>query len=108
MIAYQEQMSKQQLSNQLFVGIKKHLLIAQTTSNSKAVRLSSLANIAEVLEYVCDNLNESLPPDEFAIFSKFFTKLLVKVATAKVLIHQSPITFNDEIGFISTVLSLEG
>ena len=98
--------SQQQLNVQLLIGLKRHLLLAQSTSESKEIRLGSLANLSEVLEYVCLNINEAVPEEEQAIYRKFFMVLLTKVTLAKVQIHQRPAMFTDEIGFISTILSL--
>jgi hypothetical protein len=104
---YQNHLSKAQLNEQLLVGLKKHLSIAQTTTLPKSERLTSLSNVAEVLQYVVDNINEAIDVNEQAIFTRFFTLLLTKVVVARVQIHQTPMTFDDEIGFISTVLSLK-
>ena len=98
--------STQQLNVQLLVGLKRHLLIAQATNEPKEKRLESLSNLAEVLEYVCLNINEDVPAEEQAIYRKFFMALLTRVTLAKVQIHQRPAMFTDEIGFISTILQL--
>lgn len=103
---YQTHKSVKELHQQLLIGIKKHLMIAQTTSESKTVRLQSLTNIAEVVEYVLQNMNEAIPVDEQAIYVRFFSLLLIKVKHAQFAIHSSPLTFVDEIGFISTLLKI--
>ena len=105
-MSYQHNKTPKELNEQLLIGIKKHLLIAQSTSETKAVRLQSLSNVAEVLEYVLQNMNEAVPLEELAIYYKFFKKLLTRITVAKIQIHQHPATFTDEIGFISMVLSL--
>ena len=106
-MSYQTHLTQSQLSEQLLVGIKKHLVISQTTSYPKEKRMESLSNIAEVLEYVINNINEAIPQEEQIIYQKFFILLAKKIAIAKVQIHQKPVSFTDEIGFISTVLSLK-
>ena len=96
-------MYEQPKVEQLIVGLIRHLTIAQTTSNSKEVRLKSLKNISEVLEYVImigytgeQNFGEEL-------LTKFFSQLLVTVKIADVQIHMNPIKFEDEIGFLNTI-----
>lgn len=105
-MSYQSHKTNRELNQQLLIGIKKHLLIAQNTSEPKQTRLTSLRNIGEVLEYVLDNMNDAIPAEEHAICFRFFTILLVKVKHAEINIHQTPSSFNDEIGFISVLLKI--
>lgn len=104
---YQQQFSNAQITQQLFVGLKKHLILAQTTSWSKDKRLLSLKNIAEVLEYVVLNINTEISKEERELFLRFFELLLVKVTKAIIQIHHTPMSFDDEIGFISTILNIK-
>lgn len=103
---YQSHKSVSELNSQLLIGLKKHLLIAQSTSEPKQKRLQSLQNMAEVLEYILENINEAIPEEEQAICFRFFTMLLVKVKKAQVYIHTTPVTFNEEIGFISVLSAI--
>ena len=105
-MSYQKYLSKAQLNSQLLIGLKKHLLITQNTSLHKQTRLESLNILIELLEYVSVNINEAISADEQVIYGKFFSGLLTKVAIAKVKLHTSPVKFDDEIGFISVMLSL--
>jgi hypothetical protein len=103
-MSYEKNLSSLDKNEQLLFGLQKHLTIAQTTSNPKAKRLESLANIAEVLEFVIHHLNGNTAED--AMLYRFFNHLLVTVKTAELHIHQKPITFLDEIGFLSTLLKI--
>ena len=105
-MSYQKNLTAKDLSQQLLVGLKRHLLIAQSTNEPKQKRLESLANLAEVVTYVIENLHEAIPPNEQAIYSKFFVLLLVKLRHATIAINGTPDTFVDEIGFISTLLKI--
>ncbi len=78
-MSYERHKSNAELHTQLLFGLKKHLLIAQTTSESKQKRLESMKNLGDVLEYIIDNMNQAIPEDEQAIYSRFFSLLLVKV-----------------------------
>ena len=102
--SYHNNASSKDINNQLLIGLKKHLLIAQDSSNKKEVRLNSLNNISEVLEYVTYNINESIPEEEKAILEKFFRMLLTKVRVSIINIHSKPETFTEEIAFISVLL----
>ena len=103
---YQNNLSSKEINNQLLIGLKKHLLIAQDSSNKKDIRLTSLNNISEVLEYVTYNVQDSLPEEEKAILEKFFRMLLTKVRVSIINIHSKPETFAEEISFISVLLKL--
>lgn len=103
---YQSNKTQKELNFQLLVGLKKHLQIAGNTSLSKKERTESIENMEEVLSYVLMHLNEAIPSEELAILSRFFQKLLVKIAKAKILIHSKPESFNDEIGFINILLQI--
>ena len=103
---YQNNLSSKDINLQLLIGLKKHLLIAQDSSHKKDVRLNSLNNISEVLEYVTYNVQDSLPDAERAILEKFFNLLLVKVRTGIINIHSKPETFAEEIAFISVLLKI--
>lgn len=105
-MSYQANFTQKELNFQLLIGLKKHLILAQTTSLPKSTRLESLTNVGEVLEYVCMHINEAIPAEEQAIYQRFFFKLLAKVGEAKVLIHTTPVVFNDELGFITTMLAI--
>ena len=63
---YEQSLSPYQLNDKLLIGLKKHLIIASDTSRSKADRLTSLNNMTEVLEYVLEDFNESIPEEEKA------------------------------------------
>ena len=104
--SYQATMTQKELNSQLLIGLKKHLIIAQDTSAKKEVRLNSLNNISEVLEYVSYNVNDSLPEDERAILSRFFNLLLTKVKSSIISIHSKPETFQEEIAFINILLKI--
>lgn len=91
-------------SEQLLVGLIRHLTIAETTSNPKQQRLESLKNISEVLEYILNNCsNENAEED---MLHRFFRHLLVKVKIADVQIHMNPMKFPEEIGFLTTLLKI--
>jgi hypothetical protein len=105
-VPYQNTLSQQELNRQLLFGLKKHLEIAQSTSVKKSERLTSLQNVAEVLEYVVTFINEAVPVEEQAILYKFFMKLLVSVKKAECDIHFKPGTFNEEIVFINVLINL--
>jgi hypothetical protein len=104
--SYQEALSPKELNNQLLVGLKKHLTIAQDTSSKKDARLNSLNNISDVLEFVSYNVNDSLPEGEREILSRFFNMLSVKVRSGIITIHSKPETFHEEIAFINILLKL--
>lgn len=87
----------------LLVGIKKHLLIAQDTSTKKETRIKSLQNLGEVLEYVLENIDNVTMHDERVLLEKFFTHLHRKVKRGTVSIHISHVTFTEEIAFISVL-----
>ena len=103
---YENNLSPAQLNYQLLVGLKKHLIIAETTSNSKSVRLTSLNNISEVLEFVIENLNDSLNDKELVLLDRFFRHLLSKIVKAKITIHSEPMKFADELGYINILLQM--
>lgn len=103
---YQQNASKKELSQQLLIGLKKHLILGQDTTIKKETRIKSLANIVEVLEFVVGDVNENLPAEEKAVLERFFQLLLVKVQSAIIDIHSKPETFVDEIAFISILLKL--
>ncbi len=103
---YSSNLPKKELNFQLLVGIKKHLMIAQDTSRSKADRLTSLGNLKEVIEFVLVDLNEACQADEVAIYRRFFNLLITKLGVASVKIHQEPVGFADEIAFISVLLKM--
>lgn len=103
---YSTHKTHKELNQQLLVGLKKHLLIAQDTSQSKAKRDQSLTGLTEVLEYVINNINEACGPEEVAIYRAFFVKLLSSVVHAQVALHTKPSMFTDEIGFINILLQL--
>lgn len=107
MMNYQDNLSKKELNYQLLVGLKKHLILAQTTNLSKLKRIRSLDNLGEVLEYICLHINDAISAEEQSIFARFFTLLLTKVTQAKSMIHQTPLTFEDEIGFISIMIAIK-
>lgn len=103
---YQTHKSTRELNQQLLIGMKKHLQIAQDTTQSKSTRLQSLSNLQEVLEYVCGHINEACGPDEVAIYQAFFSKTLIRIVKAKVDIHNTPLSFNDEIGFLNIMSNI--
>lgn len=103
---YQTNKSTQELNQQLLIGLKKHLSIAQDTTTPKQTRLVSLSNVQEVLEYVCEHINEACGLEETAIYRAFFTKTLTRVVRAKTEVHTSPLSFADEIGFINIMISI--
>lgn len=105
-MSYQSNKSVKELNQQLLIGLKKHLTIAQTTSELKTKRLESLLNVAEVLEYVVTHINEAIPPDEQAICVRFFSLLLIKVKHAQIKLHSTPETFTEEIGFLSMLMKI--
>jgi hypothetical protein len=88
------------------IGLKKHLLIAQDTSLKKETRIQSLSNIAEVLEFVLVNHQETIAQEHTMVLGKFFNHLLVKVKQSQVSVHSTHTTFDQEIGFISVLMSL--
>lgn len=103
---YQTSLSKKELNQQLLIGLKRHLLIAQDTTAKKDTRLTSLTNLAEVLEYVLDDINTAIGAEERAILRRFFQLLLTKIKFAQVDIHNKPETFTEEIAFISILLKI--
>ena len=103
---YSANLPKKELNFQLLVGIKKHLMIAQDTSRSKADRLISLGNLKEVIEFVLVDMNEAVAAEEVTIYRKFFNLLITKLGVASVKIHQEPVAFTDEIAFISVLLKM--
>lgn len=103
---YQTNLSKKEVNQQLLIGLKRHLMISQDTTAKKDVRLTSLTNLAEVLEYVVSDINSAVSAEEQAILRRFFQLLLTKVKFATIDIHNKPETFNDEIAFISILLKI--
>ena len=103
---YQQNISKKDLSQQLLIGLKKHLLIGQDTTLKKETRLQSLSNIVEVLEYIVSNVNDQLPAEEKAILERFCRLLLIKTQSAIISVHSQPETFQEEISFINILLKL--
>ena len=103
---YQTNLSKKEINQQLLIGLKRHLLIAQDTTAKKDIRLTSLTNLAEVLEYVLDDINTAIGAEERAILRRFFQLLLTKIKFAQVDIHNKPETFIEEIAFISILLKI--
>lgn len=91
--------------DQLIVGLKRHLLIAQDTTKKKSERLQSLNNLSEVLGFIVDNPTEQLTEGD-ALLRKFFYHLLVKVKKACINIHTSPDTFEEELSFLSILQRL--
>lgn len=91
----------------LLIGIKRHLLIAQDTSQKKDVRIQSLSNLGEAIEYVLLDLNTELALEERQLLKKFFSHLLIKIKKGLVSIHTTPCTFDEEIGFINVLLSIQ-
>lgn len=103
---YQTNMSKKEINQQLLVGLKRHLILAQDTTAKKDVRLNSLSNLAEVLEYVVSDINSAVSVEEQAILRRFFQLLLAKIKFAIIDIHNKPETFTEEIAFISILLKI--
>lgn len=103
---YQTNLSKKEVNQQLLTGLKRHLLIAQDTTAKKNTRLTSLTNLAEVLEYVISDINSAIGAEEQAIFLRFFQLLLTKIKFAIIDIHTKPETFTDEIAFIGILLKI--
>jgi hypothetical protein len=103
---YQQNISKKDLSQQLLIGLKKHLLLGQDTTLKKETRLQSLSNIIEVLEYVVGDVNDQLPAEEKAILERFFGLLIIKTKSAIICIHSQPESFHEEIAFINVLLKL--
>lgn len=103
-MSYDTNLSNLEKNEQLLIGLQRHLTIAQTTSNSKTVRLQSLSNITEVVEFILHHINGETVED--AMLYRFFNHLLISVKKAQMQIHQKPITFLDEIGFLSTLLKI--
>jgi hypothetical protein len=101
---YQQNLSKRELNQQLLIGLKRHLLIAQDTTAKKEARLQSLKNLDEVLEFVVGDINAAVGAEERAILQRFFDLLLTKVKFAIIDIHSRPASFSDEISFISILL----
>ena len=103
---YQSNMSKKEVNQQLLIGLKRHLIIAQDTTAKKETRLKSLSNLVEVLEYVINNINSAISIEEQAILRRFFQLLLTKLKFAMVDIHNKPENFNEEIAFINILMKL--
>ena len=103
---YERFKTQSELNYQLLVGLKKHLLVAQDTTQKKHQRLRSLDNLSEVLEYVVTNINEAAEPEERALLQRFFLLLLTRVKTAIANIHHYPQTFAQEIAFINVLIEL--
>jgi hypothetical protein len=103
---YQQNLSRREVNQQLLIGLKRHLLIAQDTSTKKEVRLQSLHNLEEVLEYVVGDINNAVEAEERAILQRFFNILLTKVKFAIIDIHSSPASFTEEVAFISILLKI--
>ncbi len=98
---YRQNISTKDGNVQLFIGLKKHLLIAQTSSIEG--RLICLNNIAEVLEFIAHNINDAIPEEERSILERFFKLLLVKTKNASISIHAKE-SFVNEIAFIDILL----
>lgn len=98
---YRQNISTKDGNVQLFIGLKKHLLIAQTSSIEG--RLICLNNIAEVLEFIVHNINDAIPEEERSILERFFKLLLVKTKNASISIHTKE-SFVNEIAFIDILL----
>ncbi len=103
---YQQNLSKREVNQQLLIGLKRHLLIAQDTTAKKEARITSLSNLAEVLEYVVGDINAAVGAEERAILQRFFNLLLAKVKFAIIDIHSKPASFTEEVAFISILLKI--
>ncbi len=103
---YQQNLSKRELNQQLLIGLKRHLLIAQDTTAKKDARLQSLRNLEEVLEYVVGDINSAVGAEERAILQRYFDLLLQRVKFAIIEIHSKPASFSEEISFINILLKL--
>lgn len=103
---YQQNLSKRELNQQLLIGLKRHLLIAQDTTAKKDARLQSLRNLEEVLEYVVGDINSAVGAEERAILQRYFGLLLQRVKFAIIEIHSKPASFSEEISFINILLKL--
>ena len=91
----------------LVIGLKRHLLISQDTTVRKQTREDSLNNISEVLEFVVLNINDSLGEEEHMLLHKFFLLLLTKVKEALDCFLSAPISFEEEIGFLSILHEID-
>jgi hypothetical protein len=96
-------MYKQSDRDTLIIGLKRHLLIAQDTTAKKETRLQSLHNVAEVLEYVAENISDAVSEEEQMLLFRVFSHMLVKVRKAIINIHHKPETFEEELGFLSVL-----
>lgn len=103
---YQQNLSKRELNQQLLIGLKRHLLIAQDTTAKKDARLQSLRNLEEVLEYVVGDINSAVGEEERAILQRYFDLLLQRVKFAIIEIHNKPASFLEEISFINILLKM--
>lgn len=90
----------------LIIGFKRHLTIAQDTTLPKSKRLSSLKNLQEAAEYVVTDINNQLPEELRVILTRFFPTLLIKIVQAQCAIHTDPVRFDQEISFLSVLSTL--
>jgi hypothetical protein len=104
--SYQTHVTARGTNQQLLIGLKKHLMIAQDTTAKKDVRLTSLNNMSEVLEYVLSNINEAVSAEEQAVLRRFFNLLLTKIRKSVVAIHSRPENFQEELSFINILLKM--
>ena len=103
---YQQNLSRGELNQQLLIGLKRHLMIAQDTTAKKDARLQSLRNLDEVLEFVVGDINSAVGEAERAILYRFFNLLLQRVKFALIDIHSKPAAFPEEIAFINVLLKM--
>ncbi len=85
-------------SDELLVGLKRHLLIAQDTTQKKSTRRISLENVSAVLEFV---LTTQSIDESSEILIKFFNHLYKKVVIAQTTLDTNPTQFDDEVVFIT-------
>ena len=103
---YQKTLSHKEINDQLLIGLKRHLQIAQDTTTKKDTRLGSLRNLEEVLAYVVGDINSAVGEAERAILQRFFDLLLQQVKYAIIDVHSKPVSFTEEIGFINILLKI--